>query len=124
MKLVRHFEQKTIKTSSAEEFDILMNSIYKTAVRGGKEPEVHYFEGMGFCASVKYFVAKDIPETLAEEYELRGQGEVCDACPYFTPPKDKRFKTSLCQRTNRKTCYDSSACDIFYKEFREARNEN
>lgn len=120
MKYIKHYQQKTIKTSDPEEFDILMNSIYEEAAKGGKEPEIHFFEGMGFCASIKYFVSLNLPETLAEEYELKGLGCRCTDCPYFEPPKDKRFKTSVCPRTNLRTCFDRNACDIFYKEFREA----
>lgn len=122
MKYVRHYEQKTIKANDPEEFDILMNMVYREAAKSGKEPEIHFFDSMGFCASVKYYISVNLPETIAEEYELKGLGEKCCACPYFSKLQDKRFKSSLCTCLNRRVYIDSPACDIFYKEFREADN--
>ena len=119
MKYLRHYEQKTIKANCPEDFDAEMNIIYQKAAQSGKEPEVHFFDGMGFCASVKYYISANLPETLSEEYELRGEGEHCKTCPYFEPLKDKRFKFSTCAKTENRVCADSPSCDIFYKEFRE-----
>ena len=122
MKYVRHFVQKTIKTDDPDEFDALVNGVYIEAAKGGKEPEIHFFDAKGFCASIKYFISLTLPESLAEEYEMRGLGEVCDACPYFTPITDKRCKRTICKKTEKTTWTGASACDIYYKEFREAKN--
>ena len=119
MKYIRHYEQKTVKAANPEDFDHEINLIYQEAAKYGKEPIVHFFDGMGFCASVKYYISFNQPETIAEEYELKGLGEKCCACPYFSPLQDKRFKSSLCSCLEKRVYMDTPACDIFYKEFRE-----
>lgn len=127
MKYVKHYVQKTVKTTKADEFDEQMNLIYLEAAKGGKEPEIHFFDREGFCASIKYFVSLTIPETISEEYELRGEGAYCPECPYFIPPQDKRFKRTTCSKTMDRTNSDARACDIFYREFREnkdGKNQN
>ena len=119
MKYVKHYVQKTVKTNTPEEFDEIVNGVYIEAAKYGKEPEIHFFDAKGFCASIKYYISLSLPENLAEEYELRGLGEVCDACPYFTPITDRRCKNTICKKTEKNTFTGCHACDIFYKEFRE-----
>lgn len=113
MRYVRHYKQQTIKTSDPREFDDFMNEIFMRAAQSGKEPEVHFFENQDFCATVRYFVNLNIPETISEQYEVRGETHQCQECPKYVPITDRRRTTSLCE-CGKKRCPDSKACDMFY----------
>ncbi len=112
MKYVRHYKQKTIKSDDPKEFDDLMNAIFISAAQGGKEPEVHFFEGMGLCASVRYFVSLSIPETISEQHEVLGERHQCSECPLFSMTPGKK-KHGACVKGA--TWSDSPVCDEFYK---------
>ena len=47
--------QKTVMAKDPETFDRMINAIYDTAARSQREPEIHYFDGMGLCATVRYY---------------------------------------------------------------------
>ena len=113
MKYVRHYKQQTIKTDDPKEFDDFMNEIFMRASAGGKEPEVHFFEGMGFCACVRYFVSLTVPETLAEEKEALGEFHDCIECPYFTLTPGKKKKGTCIKG---QTWVDSRVCDAYYEK--------
>ena len=114
MKYVKQFVQETVKEENVKEFDMAMNAIYERAALGGKPPEVHYFDGPFMCATVRYFLEATIPETLADEYELRGERHRCMECPFFSLPKDRRIKLVKCQRTGRLVEAPTSACELYY----------
>ena len=112
MKYVKHYRQQTVKTDDPKEFDDLINEIFIRAAGSGKEPEVHFFEGMGLCASVRYFVNLTIPESLSEEHEARGEFHKCYECPFFEVVPGKK-KKGTCPKGS--TWIDSNVCDIYYE---------
>lgn len=114
MKYIKGFRQETVKADSPEVFDLKMNDIFLRASASGKEPVVKFFDSMGFCACVRYYVSEAIPESLAEKYELEGNGYICSECPYFELPQDRRRKNVRCEKAKRLISADSHACDIFY----------
>lgn len=124
MKYVRGFRQETVKADSPEVFDLKMNDIFLRAASSGKEPIVKFFDSMGFCATVRYFVSEAIPETIAEKYELEGNGYLCQECPYFLLPEDRRRKNVRCEKAKRLVSADSRACDIFYLALEEGQDEH
>ena len=83
MKHVRRFTQETVREESAKAFDDAMNAIYEKASKSGKMPEVHYFDGLGLSATVRYYLEEDIPESISDEYSLKGDTHRCFECPLF-----------------------------------------
>ena len=51
MRYIRQYVQQTVQAESSSEFDELVNAIYRKAALSGKDPEIHFFEGRGFCAT-------------------------------------------------------------------------
>lgn len=115
MRYVKQYYQETVKEKDPAIFDAKVNEIYRKAYAGGKDPEVKFIDGLGLCASIRYFVSEQIPESIRDEYELRGEKHYCCECPYFVLPEDRRIRRVLCERKNR-TDASSGACDIFYEE--------
>lgn len=116
MKYIRQFVQETITASTPEEFDILMNAVYSKASEAGKEPDIHFFDRDDFCASVRYFVSKTVPENIKDERELAGDYRYCAECPLFELPSDKRIKYVKCPKHNSLVNGGSRACNEFYEE--------
>ena len=114
MKYIRQYKQKTVRAENPEEFDSMINAIYFLAAASGKEPEIHYYEGMGLCASVKYYINEKIAEDICDEYELLGEKHYCFECPYFSKSDDRRIKKAFCSK-GEKVYTDSKACKIFYE---------
>lgn len=114
MKFVKHFKQQTVRTNDPREFDALVNEIFIQAAQGGKEPEVHFYDSQGFCATIRYFVNLQIPETISEEFELRGEKHYCAECQYFSISSDRRYKYGHCSLYDKRRCGDTPACDALY----------
>lgn len=114
MRYVRQYMQKTVRTDDPQLFDEMINSLYLKAATSGKEPEIHYFEGMGFCASVKFFMVQQIAESTKDEFEMIGDYHYCSECPYFELPKDKRIRHFHCGR-DQAISSDSKACNFYYE---------
>ena len=113
MKYVRQFRQRTVKADDPRIFDEMVNAIYLKASESGKDPEIHYYDSMGFCATIRYYVHETIPENSKDEYELAKDYHFCMDCPYFVLPKDRRVRYLKCLKDQR-TAVDSRACVIFY----------
>ena len=83
-----------------------------------KSPTVT-FEGL--IARIQYEESEQIPETLAEEYEVQGVNLTCEDCPYFCPAikadgtRDLRAKWGGCHLTEGGIVKKSSrACDELF----------
>ena len=115
MKFVRKYVQQTVKASSPEEFDFSMNAIFAKAAKGGKEPDVHFFDSLGLCACVRYFVSESVAESLSEKFEIEGNMHLCSECPNFILPYDKRIKKVRCKEGDCLVTASTPCCDIFYE---------
>ena len=85
----------------------------------GKNPTVT-FEGL--IARIQYMETEDVPESLAEEYEMRGVRLTCEDCPFFSPTLkadgtiDQRAKWGGCPWTEyKRTSKCSRACDKLFQ---------
>lgn len=70
---------------------------------------------------IYYTVETREAETLAEAYELKGEGKTCADCPFCMRDlnrfgaEDRRKKKATCSKTGTQVCVWSSACDEYYK---------
>ena len=115
MKYVRQYVQETVRAQSPKEFDMQMNAIFTRAARSNKEPDVHYFDG--YSATVRYWISKEIAESIADEFELRGEGKKCYECPLYILPEDKRIKYTDCEYSGCKITANDAACDHYYETY-------
>ena len=122
MRYIRQYFQQTVQAETSAEFDALVNDIYKKAALGGKDPEIHFFDTRGFCATVKYFMSTEIPETISEEYQLKGIRCNCSDCPLYFPSEDKRVKYVRCDHVSHRVDAETNACDYFYQTFMEGNH--
>ena len=90
------------------------------------KPVVTFSDSDPLCAYIKYVAKVPVPETLADEYELKGISFVCAQCPYFSPvlkddgEQDKRCKWGNCEHAEFGRTYKTSpACDKLYDLIRE-----
>lgn len=118
MRYVKQFMQKTIKSDDPVIFDEMINSVYLKAAEGGKEPEIHYYDGMGFCATVKFFINQTIAEDAKDEFEMIGDYHFCSECPYFELPGDRRIRHFHCHK-GKSISTDSRACNDFYEALKK-----
>lgn len=115
MRYVKRYVQQTIKEDNPVIFDEKVNEVYIKASKSGITPEVNFVNGLGLCASIRYFVSESIPENAKDECELKGIKHICYECPYFEAPSDKRIKQVRCTR-GEVTKAELDCCDIFYEE--------
>lgn len=79
------------------------------------------YEREGGVFWIYYTVETREPETLAEAYELKGEGRTCGECPFCMRDlnrfgaEDRRKKWATCSKTGEKIRTDMSACDICYR---------
>lgn len=87
-----------------------------------REPEVIWNLGNGNSAFLLYYDTEEIPETIQEEYLLRGECYTCADCPHKEPVTDgrRRYKYT-CKRKVPGTNPEDQACKWFYIEKEEGR---
>lgn len=79
-------------------------------------PDIKWIDGK-YSAVLVYTEHIVEPETLAEEYEMRGEGYTCEACPHRVPITDGRSRHNWrCERRKKGTDIDFPACVTFYEE--------
>ena len=80
-------------------------------------PQVKWCLEQGYSAILVFEEYTEIPENLAEEYELRGDAYFCESCPYKTPITDGRSRHRWrCNRRPAGTDIDCPACVFFYQQ--------
>lgn len=79
------------------------------------------FERDGNLFWIFYTQNEHVPESLAEAYELRGEGKKCNACPYCMREQkadgtaDLRKKWAICASDGHRINLESGACDTYYE---------
>ena len=103
---------KTIQASTSEEFDRKFNK----AVKQLEDVELKW-DTAPMCVHLLYKETVQIPETLAEEFGLRGEHYFCKDCPAFKRGKNKRCKSVGCKYSPYGTAAEfNPACEYFYKQ--------
>ncbi len=115
MKYIHRKQSRIITGSTADEFQTKLNEALNEVATAGYKHEIQFNMALGFCAFIVFEETRQVPETLAEEYELRGDEYRCSECPMFVLSPDKRVKYTTCKRGCRKISANAWACDWFYK---------
>lgn len=116
MKYLSLKQTKIVTASTAAEFEDKLNQALAEVAEKGAKHELTFNMNQGFCAYIVYDERIAKPETLAEEYEMRGEGYRCSECPLFKPSPDKRVKYTTCGHGVRRCEANDWACDWFYEQ--------
>lgn len=120
----KKFIQQTVMADSPDAFDRQINAIYERAARGRQEPAIHYFDGLGLCASVTYWDTIEVPENAQDRLELEGIVHTCADCDHFRPSHDGRVKWVKCTEGGCLAGRTSPACLYHYEEIEERRKND
>lgn len=113
----QYFPQvKVVSATTGEEFERRMNEALADLAGRGRKFEVTFNLNQGHCAYVQYDECREVPETVAEEYRLRGEIYSCINCPNYKPSMDGRTKYSRCDYMSERTYGTREACEWFYKK--------
>ena len=112
-----------VQSDSAPAFEGELNARIREL--STKNPKVSF---AGLTAYISYFETVSIPESVADEYELKGACFHCEDCPEFQAilkedgTEDNRLKYGECQYAEMgRTRKDRAACDMLYKLIRDGR---
>ena len=112
-----------VQSDSAPAFEEELNA--RLMELSTKNPKVSF---AGLTAYISYFETVKIPESVADEYVLKGSCFHCEACTEFQAmlkadgTEDTRLKYGECQYAEmRRTRRDAPACDMLYKLIRDGR---
>ena len=114
MRQVTSKRYRCIHASCPEEFEILINEILMEHPKA----DCNIDHLLPYTCHVWYSVTVNVPETLADKYELRGDMHYCIECPHIDRPRNsnKNQKTFPCQYANYgMTRTDSPCCDRYYE---------
>ena len=107
-----------IKTDTAEAF----NEQIAVVLQEHPNAKVHFISNF-LGAYVEYEDVVEVPESLAEQYELAGDRRERKECPYFVRTQDKRFKWHFCVQKQKKVTECQGACETYYQLLEELIKE-
>lgn len=77
---------------------------------------------IGHYAHIRWMEEVVIPESVADEFHLKGIRYVCGECPFFILQQDRRIKHTVCNKGSR-TTYDHPACECLYEMVKKGEIE-
>lgn len=116
MKYVNRKQTLIITGSTAGEFQTNLNNALDDLARKGKKHDLQFNMAYGLCAYIIYEERFEEAESLADEYELKGETYKCYECPFYRPSNDKRVKYTTCAHGERHTYHSMDCCEWFYEE--------
>lgn len=116
MKYMTLKQAKVIHSETAGDFEDKLNAALREVAEKGSKYELQFNNNVGMCAYVVYEERLQVAETLADEYELRGEEYRCSECPLFRPSSDKRVKFTTCGHGVRRCDANRYACEWFYEQ--------
>lgn len=119
MKTKKQKQVVAIQTQTAEQFNHDINAV----LTAHDNTNITFVTSIPFTAYVEYEELVEIPETLAEKYELNNDERYCHECPYFIRTKDKRYKWHYCAQKQRKVTECQGACETYYQLLEEMIKE-
>lgn len=106
---------KIIVASTAEAFEKKLNAELTALDTARSKYELSFNHSMGFCAYIVIEKMTQIPETIAEEFQLAGEQHVCLDCPYWVYPTKGNVKYTRCSITPGIHSAKSPCCEAFYE---------
>lgn len=119
MKQRRQKGVTAIQTATAEDFNREINAELQKHGDG----KITFVTSVPFTAYVEYEELVEVPETLAEKYELENDARYCHECPYFVRTQDKRYKWHFCVQKQKKVTECQGACETYYQLLEEMIRE-
>lgn len=116
MKYMTLKQARIIQSATAGGFENELNAALREVAEKGARYELQFNNNAGLCAYIVYEQSVQVPETLADEYELRGEEYRCSECPLFKPSDDKRVKYTTCGHGVRRCEANHYACEYFYEQ--------
>lgn len=117
MLYLKKFIQQTVHAETPEEFDSKLNAAYTRMLNlHGRDMDIHYFDNLGLCATIRYWIEQQTPETAEEAYRMEGISVKCEECGHFKKSADKRLKWGRCEYKDCRMRMDCPACSDFYEE--------
>ena len=115
MRYVNRTAVKVIAANSAEEFETKLNKALEEIA--GCQHELVFNLNAGFCAYITFTSTTQIPESIADEYDLAGIHFYCADCPNYVRSFDGRIKYTDCKLGTRCKASDG-ACEWLYRELK------
>lgn len=113
MKEITRNKARTVRADNAEEFDRLFN---KASAELPSSAEL-VWDPSPMCVHFIYTDTEKIPETVKDEYELKGITYCCRNCPYLEKDEDRRKRRHACKYAVYGEVFeDEPACERFYRE--------
>lgn len=119
MKYINRKQSLIITGNTAQDFQERLNSALGDLAAKGYKHELQFNMAMGLCAYILYEEHMEIAESIADEYELKGETYKCYECPMFRPSEDRRVKYTTCGNGNRHIYHNCPCCDWFYEMLEE-----
>lgn len=116
MKYLNRKQSLIITGNTAAEFQENLNTALDDLANRGYKHELQFNMAYGLCAYIIYEERAEVAETIADEYELKGETYKCYECKYYRPSSDKRVKYTTCGHGQRHTHHSRPCCDWFYEE--------
>lgn len=117
-------QQMTIIRQTAEEWDEAINeALSKMLDDTRKEPTIirERMDAGRFCAVIEYWKSFEEPESIRDEFVLRGEVYRCDQCPHLRKSTDKRVKWLTCAKGMKGMTQGSEeVCDWYYEQLAKA----
>ena len=116
MKYVKRKQSLIITGNTALDFQDKLNKALDDLAEKGYKHELQFNMAFGLCAYIIYDEFYEKAESIADEYELKGETYKCYECPMYKSSEDRRVKYTTCKRGIRHTYHEKSCCDWFYEE--------
>lgn len=116
MKQRRSQHIEVVSERSPAEFQDKLNALYEE-LQGQPFQQTLYNNENGFTAYLTYEVVEQIPETLRDEYKLKGITFTCGECPYYEAVNRYEGMCDFCKGTLRRT--DEADCKAFWSYMEE-----
>lgn len=120
MKRIKRKRIAVIETETAALFEIAINKRLDEVSEYKYTLEIEHHQP--HTAYIHYEYDEYVPETLADEFHLKGINYKCKDCKYYNPvlnddgSVDKRRKNTICSHHERPVHKDYDACDTYYFE--------
>lgn len=112
---------KVVASTDPRKFEREYNAVADEVDEYGPDITVK-IEGGNFYACFTYEVTKQIPETIADEFEAAGVHHTCGECPYLEKGDDKRRKVWPCRYAEYGVVsQDEPACEVMLKKLMQGK---